>query len=83
MQTIDTQMLENSSKEVIQHITHLNMLEVFQYSYKKYGVTINDVVSMGYAHRGNPLYLALATTLSKLCKIYMRCTLVFKATEKS
>jgi len=56
MQKLNLQMLDNCSKDVIKHITHMNMLDVFQYSYKKYGVTINDVVSMGYSHRGHTLY---------------------------
>ena len=48
-------LLEKTNSQ-IKHKTYLNMLDAFQYSYKKYGFDISHVISMSYSSHGNPLH---------------------------
>ena len=46
--------LEN--KKVAKHQTYLNMKDAFEYSVSKFGLEIDDIVSMSYNHRSHAKY---------------------------
>ena len=46
--------LEN--KSLAKHQTYLNMKDAFEYSVSKFGLEIDDIVSMSYSHRGHAKY---------------------------